>query len=615
MKAYLYAVIRESACSWHVSLDLRADRQHYLSLYGPCFKLRVLEPALSFGQAMELQKRFSREGNTVVTSKRIRALGPGVLGVGPGSTQEWVIREWKPGAEHEAYANEVDDGKRIRYMAMMLRGRQLLIDEVVALLENGSEESKTDTTLLYDLQRAWLAGFVEIDQGVSVSKQGFLFREQRYQCSRCGTNAKKKRNDGGVNSIRWSACPHCQQDCAYCEACLTMGRARFCSIVVSGVSRSPEVKEDTQELSDYTSPWGLSSIQEEAAGEALRFLKANIFLSPAKEEEPRKFLIWAVTGAGKTEMIFPMISYALARGGKVAVATPRRDVVLELMPRIRKAFPDAAVVTLYGGSEQRWEQGEITIATTHQLMRFRHAFDLVIIDEIDAFPYHNNPMLLYAAAKVCKPWGVNLLLSATPPAPLRKLAARGKLPHVKVAARYHRQPLPEPTVERSLALRTIIQQGNAPAALIGKLKKSLDRGAQLFVFVPNISMVEPLLKLLRKALPDIRVEGTSSKDADRGEKVLAFRAREIRLLITTTILERGVTIPQSDVFILDADSPVFDSAAMVQMAGRAGRSAQDPNGFVYFYSKEKTRSQAEAIQQIKSMNRLARKKGLLLPKS
>ncbi|MNU00243.1 hypothetical protein D3C72_2433180 [compost metagenome] len=69
------------------------------------------------------------------------------------------------------------------------------------------------------------------------------------------------------------------------------------------------------------------------------------------------------------------------------LATPRKDVVLELAPRLAKAFGGRKVVALYGGSGERWEQGDITLATTHQLMRFYQAFDLVIIDELDAFPY------------------------------------------------------------------------------------------------------------------------------------------------------------------------------------------------------------------------------------
>jgi len=96
------------------------------------------------------------------------------------------------------------------------------------------------------------------------------------------------------------------------------------------------------------------------------------------------------TGAGKTEMLFPLIEDAIWRGESVLIATPRKDVVKELEPRLRKAFPHAPPVALYGGSEAKWESGPVMLATTHQLLRFRHFFDLVVIDELDAFPYRTN---------------------------------------------------------------------------------------------------------------------------------------------------------------------------------------------------------------------------------
>ncbi|GAF10681.1 ComF operon protein A [Paenibacillus pini JCM 16418] len=93
-------------------------------------------------------------------------------------------------------------------------------------------------------------------------------------------------------------------------------------------------------------------------------------------------------------MIFPLLDSVLSAQGRVLVATPRRDVVLELAPRLAKAFESTSLVALYGGSTERWQSGGITLATTHQLIRFYQTFDLVVIDELDAFPYHNDPMLL-----------------------------------------------------------------------------------------------------------------------------------------------------------------------------------------------------------------------------
>src|SRR5690606_3464557 len=101
-----------------------------------------------------------------------------------------------------------------------------------------------------------------------------------------------------------------------------------------------------------------------------------------QEQSIRPFLIWAVTGAGKTEMMYPLVAAARMRGGKVLIATPRKDVVLELQPRVGQAFRGERIAALYGGSRQRWDEADIVIATTHQLLRYEAGFDLVVLDEV-----------------------------------------------------------------------------------------------------------------------------------------------------------------------------------------------------------------------------------------
>ncbi|BBI36157.1 hypothetical protein KCTCHS21_55560 [Cohnella abietis] len=316
-------------------------------------------------------------------------------------------------------------------------------------------------------------------------------------------------------------------------------------------------------------------------------------------------------------MIFPLLEAVLTQGGRALVATPRRDVVLELAPRLAKAFPNDTRAVLYGGSTERWSNGALTLATTHQLIRFQEAFDLVLIDELDAFPYHNDQMLYYAADKCRKKSGSTVLLSATPPVPLQRAARRKRLACARVPVRYHRHPLPVPKRLTIPTINQMLRKNKLPSKLVEALQHSIQRTAQIFIFVPYVKQVEPFVKLLRKhakllnVMPQI-IDGTSSKDAVRTDKVISFRERSINLLVTTTILERGVTIPKSDVFILDTDNPLFDAASLVQMAGRAGRSSDDPHGFVFFGAATWTMSQRSAISQIRSMNTMARQQGFLI---
>jgi late competence protein required for DNA uptake (superfamily II DNA/RNA helicase) len=497
-------------------------------------------------------------------------------------------------------------------LAERLRGRQLLAAEAEALLADTAPQLASVWRAAAQL--AHLRGRLRIAaalEGPATRRQRLAWLGRAHsapRCRRCGSFAGQR--------VPCAACGLAA--CAYCEACLALGRSRACALLLR--SAAPVAMPRRGEASrrgmavDPTegrlARWGLSPAQSAAAAEALAFLA-----QPFAGDGPGRFLLWAVTGAGKTEMIFPLLQYILERGGRALVATPRRDVVLELAPRLAKAFPDISLATLYGGSTERWKDAQLTLATTHQLMRFYQAFDLVIIDELDAFPYHNDPMLAHAAASSCKPDGHFVYLSATPPARLQREAAQGKLTHAKVPVRFHRHPLPVPRLLKMPTVAKCIRKRELPALLKKSIQTSLLREAQVFVFVTRIAQIESFVTLMRRIFPQIHIEGTSSQDPDRASKVIAFRERTIRLLVTTTILERGVTIPRSDVFILDADNGLFDEASLVQMAGRAGRSMDDPAGRVVFASSRRTRSQVRAVAQIRKMNTIARRKGYLHPPS
>jgi len=180
-----------------------------------------------------------------------------------------------------------------------------------------------------------------------------------------------------------------------------------------------------------------------------------------------------------------------------------------------------------------------------------------------------------------------------------------------VPVRFHGHPLPVPKRITLKSIEQCLRQPLLLKSLTEALRQSLERDAQVFLFVSRIRHIDPLVTVLRRIFSGYCVEGTSSEDPFRAVKVTSFRQREIRLLVTTTILERGVTVPRSDVYIADADSGLFDEASLVQMAGRAGRSSDDPAGRVIFASPQWTISQKRAVKQITSMNRIARKNGYL----
>lgn len=69
--------------------------------------------------------------------------------------------------------------------------------------------------------------------------------------------------------------------------------------------------------------------------------------------------------------------------------------------------------------------------------------------------------------------------------------------------------------------------------------------------------------------------------------------------MTTTILERGVTFPCVDVFVLLANHKLYSKSALVQIAGRVGRSVERPTGELLFLHDGTTKAMQKPSQKSK----------------
>ncbi|WP_327606438.1 DEAD/DEAH box helicase [Virgibacillus tibetensis] len=344
----------------------------------------------------------------------------------------------------------------------------------------------------------------------------------------------------------------------------------------------------------------LTTVQQQAADR----------IQAAVRNQESELLVWAVCGAGKTEMLFPGVTEALRLGKRICLATPRADVVRELLPRIQQAFAEVDVQGLYGGSEEKDGTAQLILATTHQLLRYKAAFDVLIIDEIDAFPFHADASLPFAANRAKASPSTTIYLTATPRKNHQIQIARKKLPHIFVPVRFHGHPLPVPKMKMVFSLKKDLQKYMPPSSFVKWVKNRKNPTRQLLIFVPTIQLAEKMKEnLANLLLKEGILESTNSliavhaSDPDREEKVQLFRKKEIFVLITTTILERGVTFPSVDVSIFNAGHVVFDEAALVQISGRAGRSTDDPTGEVIFFHDGKTEAMVQAVGSIVSMNK------------
>ncbi len=324
----------------------------------------------------------------------------------------------------------------------------------------------------------------------------------------------------------------------------------------------------------------LSSEQTEASNRILSAIRNG-----------RDVLINAVCGAGKTELVFAVIKEALIKGRQVGFAIPRRDVVIEIYRRLKTVFPRNKIIAVYGGNNEEL-QGEVVVLTSHQLYRYESYFDLLIMDETDAFPFHGNPVLEALFKRSCR--GNYVMMSATlTETQIKKFASSGG-EIISLDRRYHGYPLPVPDV---ILLLGILKH----FFLIRKLRSFLAENKPVFVFAPTIDKCEDLSVFVTKWVRG----GTyvHSKRLDRQEVIKDFRKGKYKYLVTTAVLERGVTVKNLQVVVFECDHEIYSASSLIQIAGRVGRKKDAPQGEVIFLSDRKTRAMEEAIYQIRAKNK------------
>ena len=400
-------------------------------------------------------------------------------------------------------------------------------------------------------------------------------REERRKlfCGRCGSQVDKENYQLPVNAY-------------YCRECVILGRVR------SDQELYYFPQEDFPENQVLKWQGQLTAFQAKVS--------QGLLESVAQKQNG---LVHAVTGAGKTEMIYQVIAEVIDRGGAVCLASPRIDVCLELYRRLKLDF--ACRISLLHGESEPYFRSPLVIATTHQLLKFYRAFDLLIVDEVDAFPYVDNPVLYHAVEQSVKEEGTIIFLTATSTDELDKKVQKGELKRLNLPRRFHGNPL---IVPQKVWLADF-QKYLAKKELPPKLKKYIERqrktGFPLLIFASEIKRGQEFAQVLEKIFPGERVGFVASTTENRLEIVEEFRKREITILVTTTILERGVTFPSVDVFVLEANHRLFSRSTLVQISGRVGRSMDRPMGDLFFFHDGTTRSIEKAIREIKLMNKEA----------
>ena len=391
-------------------------------------------------------------------------------------------------------------------------------------------------------------------------------------CQRCGSQIKEE----------W----HLPVGAFYCRECLIMKRIRSDQKLYY-FPQECFPKQDVLKWSGQLTPF-----QERVSQGLLQAV-----------DKKEATLVHAVTGAGKTEMIYQVVAKVIDQGGAVCLASPRIDVCLELHKRLQNDF--ACDIALLHGESDPYFRTPLVVATTHQLLKFYQAFDLLIVDEVDAFPYVDNPVLYHAVNNCVKENGLRIFLTATSTDELDRKVKQGELKRLSLPRRFHGNPLIVPKPIWLSHFNRYLEKNGLPPKLKLYIEKQRKTAYPLLIFASEIKKGEKLKEILQEKFPNEKIGFVSSITEDRLEQVQAFRDGELTILISTTILERGVTFPRVDVFVVEANHQLFTKSSLVQIGGRVGRSMDRPTGELIFFHDGLNQSIKRAIKEIKQMNQEA----------
>ena len=220
-------------------------------------------------------------------------------------------------------------------------------------------------------------------------------------------------------------------------------------------------------------------------------------LLPAVEGQGGAYLLYGVTGSGKTEVFIRAVRRAAQLGKTAIVLVPEIALTPQMVMWFRSRFgEDAAVLHSRLSPGERYDEwrrirrGEVRVVIGARSAIFAplENVGLIIIDEEHEQSYIADNTPRYDAREVarwrCEREGAALLLaSATPSMRSFAMAGRGDLTLLEMPKRVKNRPLPDVHV---VDMREELKAGNRSVfsgALLNGLRACMDSGRQAILFV------------------------------------------------------------------------------------------------------------------------------------
>ncbi|WP_395794164.1 DEAD/DEAH box helicase [Aquimonas sp.] len=312
-------------------------------------------------------------------------------------------------------------------------------------------------------------------------------------------------------------------------------------------------------------PFTLSEEQSAAIDELAQPLRAGRRLNG---------VLLGDVGSGKTACFGALAAAVVDANRRVAVLLPSTVLAEQVHRELNHAFPDIGPALVTGESEiQNLKDAAWVVGTSAVLHRETGTFDLVVVDEEQRFSVEQKSQLVELETHL-------LLVSAT------------CIPRTQALARYGAATvavLPAGHARRCITTR--VHEHADRSGLFAEVRSDVRQGVQVIVVYPlrgdteidaghDVGVREADRRSVRgayegwcKVFPAerIRMLTGDTPDDEKRETMRAMRAREADILLSTTVVEVGVTLPGVRRVIV-VDPQRFGLSQLHQLRGRAARS-------------------------------------------
>ncbi|MCF7943920.1 MAG: transcription-repair coupling factor [Spirochaetia bacterium] len=318
-----------------------------------------------------------------------------------------------------------------------------------------------------------------------------------------------------------------------------------------------------------------------------------------EKPEPMDRLVCGDVGFGKTEIAIRAAFKAIVDGKQVAFLAPTTILAEQHYENIQNRFSSYPIqVDMLSRMVDKKNQKKIInslssgesdiLIGTHRILQKDIAYKnlgLLIIDEEQRFGVKDKERIKGLKLNVdC------ISLSATP-IPRTLYMSMLKIRDISLL----RTP---PLLRRPI--RTIIEEFNVDTVREAIIHET-DRGGQVFFLHNRVSTLEKTVLTLRKLLPELYIDFAHGKMAphELEKKMHDFINRKFQVLVSTTIIENGIDIPNVNTIIIDrADR--YGISQLYQLRGRVGRSNKEAYAYL-MYPKNQVLSEI-AMKRLKTIS-------------